>query len=153
MNYIVGEVVSPDYVPMMLQEININRTDKQELNNLKYCYSDLEVLIIGAGMSGILAGIRLAELGIKFKIYEKNINSTLESPKSATIDKYSITNSILHSAKNLDLVGILSSGSIARGYANSMGQFNWHDSESVNFDWSIYTQSGKAIKKNYSAIR
>ena len=75
MNYIVGEVVSPDYVPMMLQEININRTDTQELNNLKYCHSDLEVLIIGAGMSGILAGIRLAELGIKFKIYEKNINN------------------------------------------------------------------------------
>ena len=83
-------------------------------------------------------------------IYEKNIISTLESPKSATIDKYSITNSILHSAKNLDLVGILSSGSIARGFANSMGQFNWHDSESFNFDWSIYTQSGKAIKQNYS---
>ncbi len=73
MNYIVGEVVSPDYVPMMLQEININRNDTQELKNLKYCHSDLEVLIIGAGMSGILAGIRLAELGIKFKIYEKNI--------------------------------------------------------------------------------
>tara|TARA_B100001029_G_scaffold76125_1_gene62180 strand:- start:2069 stop:3391 length:1323 start_codon:yes stop_codon:yes gene_type:complete len=85
-----------------------------------------------------------------YLIYEKNINSTLESPKSATIDKYSITNSILHSAKNLDLVGILSSGSIARGFANSMGQFNWHDSESFNFDWSIYTQSGKAIKQNYS---
>jgi 4-hydroxyacetophenone monooxygenase len=32
----------------------------------------LEVLIIGAGMSGILAAIKLAEIGIKYKIYEKN---------------------------------------------------------------------------------
>jgi len=32
----------------------------------------LEVLIIGAGMSGILAAIKLAEIGVKYKLYEKN---------------------------------------------------------------------------------
>ena len=73
MNYIVGEAVSSDYVPMMLQEININLANTQQLKKSNDFQSDLEVLIIGAGMSGILAGIRLAELGIKFKIYEKNI--------------------------------------------------------------------------------
>ena len=73
MNYIVGEAVSSDYVPMMLQEININLVNTQQLKKSNDFQSDLEVLIIGAGMSGILAGIRLAELGIKFKIYEKNI--------------------------------------------------------------------------------
>ena len=74
MNYIVGEVVSPDYAAMMLQEININLVNNKQLKELNNFQSDLEVLIIGAGMSGILAGIRLAELGIKFKIYEKNIS-------------------------------------------------------------------------------
>ena len=73
MNYIVGEAVPSDYVPMMLQEININLVNTQQLKKSNAFQSDLEVLIIGAGMSGILAGIKLAELGIKFKIYEKNI--------------------------------------------------------------------------------
>ena len=72
MSFIVGENVSPDYIPMMLRDLNITSQDlKPSLGTAK---SSLEVLIIGAGMSGILAAIKLAERGIKFKIYEKNIN-------------------------------------------------------------------------------
>ena len=72
MSFIVGENVSPDYIPMMLRDLNITSQDlKPSLGTAK---SSLEVLIIGAGMSGILAAIKLAERGINFKIYEKNIN-------------------------------------------------------------------------------
>ena len=72
MSFIVGENVSPDYIPMMLRDLNITSQDlKPPLGTAK---PSLEVLIIGAGMSGILAAIKLAERGIKFKIYEKNIN-------------------------------------------------------------------------------
>ena len=74
MNFIVGDVVSADYVPMMLKEINIYNNPNQILKKTKNQHSDLEVLIVGAGMSGILAGIKLAEMGVKFKIYEKNIS-------------------------------------------------------------------------------
>ena len=70
MNFIVGEEVSSDYVPMMLGDLNIT-THTSETNFLA-TKSNLEVLIIGAGMSGILAAIKLAEIGIKYKIYEKN---------------------------------------------------------------------------------
>ena len=70
MNFIVGEKVSPDYIPMMLSDLKITSHDsKLDFATTK---SSLEVLIIGAGMSGILAAIKLAERGIKFKIYEKN---------------------------------------------------------------------------------
>ena len=71
-NFIVGERVTSDYIPMMLRDLNINSQDLKL--NLKNTKSSLEVLIIGAGMSGILAAIKLAERGIKFKIYEKNID-------------------------------------------------------------------------------
>ena len=72
MNFIVGETVSSDYIPMMLSDLDISSHD---LNSaFKPANSSLEVLIIGAGMSGILAAIKLAERGIKFKIYEKNID-------------------------------------------------------------------------------
>ena len=72
MSFIVGENVSSDYIPMMLSDLNItSRISKADFVTAK---SSLEVLIIGAGMSGILAAIKLAERGIKFKIYEKNID-------------------------------------------------------------------------------
>jgi predicted Zn-dependent protease len=48
------------------------------------------------------------------------------------------------------MVGILSTGAIMKGFSNSLGQFNWHESQSFNFDWSMYTDTGKAIKQNYS---
>ena len=72
MNFIVGERVSSDYVPMMLKDLNIIPKD-QKINN-HITKSSIEVLIVGGGMSGILAGIKLAERGIKFKIYEKNLD-------------------------------------------------------------------------------
>ena len=70
MNFIVGERVSLDYVPMMLKDLNIIPEDQKFNNHISK--SSIEVLIVGGGMSGILAGIKLAERGIKFKIYEKN---------------------------------------------------------------------------------
>ena len=72
MNFIVGETVSSDYIPMMLSDLDISSHDLN--SGFKPANSCLEVLIIGAGMSGILAAIKLAERGIKFKIYEKNID-------------------------------------------------------------------------------
>tara|TARA_Y100000766_G_scaffold89924_1_gene76381 strand:- start:441 stop:2312 length:1872 start_codon:yes stop_codon:yes gene_type:complete len=71
MNFIVGESVSSDYIPMMLSDLNIRSYNSKSYAVTK---SSLEVLIIGAGMSGILAAIKLAERGIQFKIYEKNID-------------------------------------------------------------------------------
>ena len=72
MNFVVGDIVAIDYVPMMLQELNIK--DEPSEPAVSDCdeHNDMEVLIIGSGMSGILAAIKLAEQGIKFKIYEKN---------------------------------------------------------------------------------
>ena len=70
MNFIVGEEVSTDYIPMMLNDLNI-ATHPFKPNFIK-ASSNLEVLIIGAGMSGILAAIKLAEIGVQYKIYEKN---------------------------------------------------------------------------------
>jgi 4-hydroxyacetophenone monooxygenase len=56
----------------MLSDLNIASHDSK--SDLGITKTTLEVLIVGAGMSGILAAIKLAERGIKFKIYEKNID-------------------------------------------------------------------------------
>ena len=85
-----------------------------------------------------------------YLMYERNINSFENNISSTKLDSHAITENIIDSCSMLDMVGILSSGTITRGFASSLGQFNWHDSESFNFDWSMYTGSGKAIKQNYS---
>jgi 4-hydroxyacetophenone monooxygenase len=72
MNFIVGEKVSSEYIPMMLSDLHL--TSDNSKSDFVTAKSSLEVLIIGAGMSGILAAIKLAERGIKFKIYEKNVD-------------------------------------------------------------------------------
>jgi 4-hydroxyacetophenone monooxygenase len=73
MNYIVGHDVSLEYVPMMLQELGISNLDKAHREVfLDQSNVNLQVLIIGAGMSGILSAIKLSELGIKYKLYEKS---------------------------------------------------------------------------------
>ena len=73
MSFCVGERVPPEYVGMMREEMGlIDRSARWS----DRCPSDLEsnfsVLIIGAGVSGICAGIQLKKLGIPFSILEKN---------------------------------------------------------------------------------
>ena len=85
-----------------------------------------------------------------YLMYERNLNSFDRETKNKSLDSFNITDSILQGCHSLDMVGILSTGAIMKGFSNSLGQFNWHESQSLNFDWSMYTDTGKAIKQNYS---
>ena len=59
---------------------------------------------------------------------------------------------ILTLAQGLDLVGIWANGTMYRGFANSLGQKNWHNQNSFNFDWSIYQEADKAVKCGYAGF-
>ncbi|WP_455207243.1 metallopeptidase TldD-related protein [Kaarinaea lacus] len=67
-------------------------------------------------------------------------------------DATEVINEVITNAAGLDLVGIWASGEIIHGFANSFGQFNWHQTSNFNFDWSVYLQSDKAIKQNYAGV-
>jgi len=60
---------------------------------------------------------------------------------------------VVRAAADLDLVGILGSGPVYRGFANSLGQRNWHAVDSFLFDWSVYHATDKAVKCNYAGAR
>ena len=85
-----------------------------------------------------------------YLMYERNINSFDMDASDNALNAFDMTSSILDNCSSLDMVGILSSGVMMKGFSNSLGQFNWHENQSFNFDWSMYTKSGKAIKQNYS---
>ena len=52
----------------------------------------------------------------------------------------------------LDLVGIYAGGPVCRGFANSLGQRNWHEATSFNLQWSLYHRADKAVKSALSGF-
>jgi predicted Zn-dependent protease len=54
--------------------------------------------------------------------------------------------------KDRDLVGIYAGGTIYRGFANSLGQRNWHEVDSFNFDCSLYLRGDQAVKTGYAGF-
>jgi 4-hydroxyacetophenone monooxygenase len=76
MSFLVAQEVPADYVPMMLEELELDgvdrRSDRWGDEVPEAARTALPVLVIGGGMSGVLAAIRLAEAGIPFTVIEKN---------------------------------------------------------------------------------
>ncbi|MGA8049429.1 MAG: metallopeptidase TldD-related protein [Burkholderiales bacterium] len=53
-------------------------------------------------------------------------------------------------AEGHDLAGFYAAGTLCRGFANSLGQRNWHEVDSFNFDWSLHGAQGRAAKASYA---
>ena len=70
MQWLVCEPVPPEYVPMLLEEMELDGRDSRAVRGTPA--DDFPVVVIGCGESGLLAGIRLKEAGIPFTIVEKN---------------------------------------------------------------------------------
>ena len=60
--------------------------------------------------------------------------------------------SVLDAAAGLDLVGLYAAGPVYRGFANSLGQRNWHEMSSFNLQWSLYCRADKAVKTTYGGF-
>ena len=75
MQWLVCEPVPPEYVPMLLEEMELDGKDSRAVGgtpaDVGAC-GRFPVVVIGCGESGLLAGIRLKEAGIPFTIVEKN---------------------------------------------------------------------------------
>ena len=58
---------------------------------------------------------------------------------------------VIAAAAGADLVGIFASGPVYRGFANSLGQRNWHRVDSFQLDWSVYLGGDKAVKSTFAS--
>ncbi len=63
-----------------------------------------------------------------------------------------IIETVLAAAEGLDLVGLYAGGPVYRGFANSLGQRNWHEVTSFNLQWSLYHRADKAVKTVYGGF-
>jgi len=76
MNWMVGKELSDEYGEFLDEELSL--TGEDHLTSVfksasEVCSGqDFKVVIIGAGMSGLLSGIRLDQAGIEYEILEKN---------------------------------------------------------------------------------
>jgi 4-hydroxyacetophenone monooxygenase len=73
MSVCLGERVPAEYAPMALEEMGFadRRVDWRSAPDAAML-ADFEVVVIGAGFSGMLASYRLGELGIRHVVLEKN---------------------------------------------------------------------------------
>jgi 4-hydroxyacetophenone monooxygenase len=70
MSACVGETVPPEYVAVLLEEMGL-RTPPP-LPQVDVGPGEFRVLVVGAGLSGVCAAVRLKEAGIPFLVVEKN---------------------------------------------------------------------------------
>src|SRR5579862_3919343 len=76
MDFIAGAQIPERYVPFLKEELGIavedTRDPKWDTPKLKSAAAKMNVVIIGAGLSGLLCAIRLQQAGVPFVIVEKN---------------------------------------------------------------------------------
>lgn len=77
MSFSVAEPVTSDYASMLMEETGFTDRDEQWRKPLAESLAgnavdDFNVVIVGAGMSGICAAVKLKDAGIPFTILEKN---------------------------------------------------------------------------------
>jgi predicted Zn-dependent protease len=57
---------------------------------------------------------------------------------------------VVEAARGTDLVGLLASGPVMRGFASSAGARHWHAVDAFLLDWSLYHAGDKAVKCAWS---
>jgi 4-hydroxyacetophenone monooxygenase len=76
MDFVAGEPIPETYADFLIDELAISGKSSKdpqfEQPKLQEAARQLNVLVIGAGMSGLLAGIRLKQAGVGFEIVESN---------------------------------------------------------------------------------
>jgi predicted Zn-dependent protease len=82
-----------------------------------------------------------------------------ETPVSTTSERKgripaaeAVASDIARMARGTDLVGFYAAGASWRGFANSLGQRNWHEVDTFNMDWSLHLHADKAVKASYAGL-
>ena len=69
----IGDEVADEFLPLLYDQIGFRREiPRKDRRDRKPSRTDFKVLVIGAGMTGLAAGVKLGEAGYSWEIIEKN---------------------------------------------------------------------------------
>lgn len=88
-----------------------------------------------------------------YLLYATEIQQSEKLGKNQLPEIQNTLEEILTSVQGNDFVGFYASGGIFTGFANSLGQRNWHSSYTFNLDWSFYHDKDKAVKAAYAGFQ
>jgi len=88
-----------------------------------------------------------------FLLYATKVQHSEKLGKNQLPDVQDSVDEILTTVQGNDFVGFYASGGIFTGFANSLGQRNWHSSYTFNLDWSFYHDKDKAVKAAYAGFQ
>lgn len=81
-----------------------------------------------------------------------SVNDTDREEPAALPGPGEATARITGTFEGLDMTGIWASGEVCSGFANSLGQRNWHAVGSFNFDWSVH-DGAQSVKQSLAGRR
>jgi predicted Zn-dependent protease len=85
-------------------------------------------------------------------LYATEVRSTRESRGGPLPPAADVVDAVLAAGDGQDLVGLYAGGPVYRGFANALGQRNWHEATSFNLQWSLYHRADKAVKSGLSGF-
>jgi predicted Zn-dependent protease len=77
-------------------------------------------------------------------------SSTVEVTKGSLLSRDEVLKYLLEPAQSLNITGIYAAGSVIRALAHSLGLFQWFETETFSWDYSLYAKNQKAVKGSYS---
>ena len=87
-----------------------------------------------------------------FLLYSTELHSSERPGEHRLPEAAAALDGIRKTCEGRDAVGLYAAGGSFSGFANSLGQRNWHESYSYNFDWSFYHSGDKAVKASYAGF-
>ncbi|MEO8811591.1 MAG: NAD(P)/FAD-dependent oxidoreductase [Caulobacteraceae bacterium] len=76
MDFVAGADIPAHYAPFLMDELGLGgidtKTPRWDEPDLKTAAAGMKVIVVGAGMSGLLTAIRLKQAGVPFTVIEKD---------------------------------------------------------------------------------
>ncbi len=85
-----------------------------------------------------------------YLLYNQTPQSTARIGNSGLAAEADVLEQIMREGRGKDLVGLYAAGAIFKGFANSLGQRNWHRADNFNLEWCLYHTADKAVKNSYA---
>lgn len=87
-----------------------------------------------------------------YLLYARDVRSSEHPATNELADPGACIAAIQRVGRGRDLVGVYAAGTLERGFANSLGQRNWHASRSFHLDWSLHGEGDRAVKSAYAGF-